>query len=183
MHDRPELRLALEFLHHEAQRRAEAQLHPHTGGVQSAAFDRRNGNVLVRGSLLKSDYFTGVVNKNVRQLLEGAINFRPIDGFPVAGTGIPRAEGIEAVLHFFSAAEADSQKVRHSWWKVRGRRVQACRATCFAPRSLLWLNLREEPILYVNHRPFVLRDGDNPYSNIENTGITPRSESKRWRNN
>ena len=171
LHDRPELRLALEFLHHEPS----DALKLNSIRIQeefSAAFDRRNGNVLVRGSLLKSDYFTGVVNKNVRQLLEGAINFRPIDGFPVAGTGIPRAEGIEAVLHFFSSAEKDSRQQPQLVEGADGELKPV--VPLFRATSLLWLNLREEPILYVNHRPFVLRDGDNPYSNIESTGITPR---------
>ena len=171
LHDRPELRLALEFLHHEAH----DALKLNTTRISeefAAAFDRRNGNVLVRGSLLKSDYFAGVVNKNVRQLLDGAINFRPIDGFPVAGTGIPRAEGIEAVLHFFSAADADARKQAQQVEGADGELKPV--VPVFRATSLLWLNLREEPILYVNHRPFVLRDGDNPYSNIENTGITPR---------
>ena len=162
VHHRPELRLALEFIHHEP----EEALKLNAALISeefAAAFERRRGNVLVRGSLIKSDHFAGVMNKAVVQLVEGAVNFRPIDGFPVAGTGIPRAEGIANILRFWTAGEAccdeDSGVVV----------APAFRATC-----LVWLNLREEPILYVNHRPFVLRDADNPYSNLENTGITPR---------
>jgi len=39
---------------------------------------------------------------------------------------------------------------------------------------LYFLFVLLEPLLYVNERPFVLRDGDDPYVNIENTGITTR---------
>ena len=162
LHGRPELRLALEFIHHEPEEalKLNATL---INEEFAAVFERRRGNVLVRGSLIKSDHFAGVMNKNVVQLVDGAVNFRPIDGFPVAGTGIPRAEGIANILQFFSEGRPHVDE--------EGRVVAA---PPFRAASLLWLNLREEPILYVNHRPFVLRDGDNPYANLENTGITPR---------
>ena len=162
LHSRPELRLALEFIHREPEEafRLNATV---LNEEFAAAYDRRRGNVLVRGSLIKSDHFAGVMNKAVVQLVEGAVNFRPVEGFPVAGTGIPKAEGIGNILHFFSAGEAAVDE--------EGRVVAT---PLFRAESLLWLNLREEPIVYVNHRPFVLRDGDNPYANLENTGITPR---------
>ena len=162
LHSRPELRLALEFIHHSPEEAFKLNATAISEDF-AAAFERRRGNVLVRGSLIKSDHFAGVMNKSVVQLVEGAVNFRPIDGFPVAGTGIPRAEGIANILHFFSLGEPATDE--------EGRVVVA---PLFRASSLLWLNLREEPILYVNHRPFVLRDGDNPYANLENTGITPR---------
>ena len=37
----------------------------------------------------------------------------------------------------------------------------------------IWLNLREEPVVYVNNRPFVLRDADHPFRNMQTfKGIT-----------
>lgn len=35
----------------------------------------------------------------------------------------------------------------------------------------LWINLREEPVIYINDRPFVLRRLSSPFSNLEYTGI------------
>lgn len=156
---RPELRLCLELIHSEPDEAL--KLNQLVIDEKFArAFDRRDGNVLVRGSLLKSDHFTGVVNKNVDQLFEGAINFRPIEAFPVAGTGIPTGEGIQRILEFYTGLSSS------------GEAEQA--RPPFEARSLVWLMLREEPILYVHHRPFVVRDADNPYANLENTGITTR---------
>ena len=121
----------------------------------------RSGNVLVRGSILKSDYFIGCINKNIEQIVDGAINFRPITQFPVAGTGIPTSDGIIRVLHFFGMTDPPDL-------------LSTTYMPLFQAESCIWFNLREEPLLYVNHRPFVLRDSDVPYTNIEHTGITAR---------
>ena len=44
--------------------------------------------------------------------------------------------------------------------------------------KIIWTNLREEPVLYINTKPFVLRNYEKPYKNIEYTGIgTERIES------
>ena len=32
--------------------------------------------------------------------------------------------------------------------------------------SILWINLREEPLIYINNRPFVLREMEHPLSNM-----------------
>lgn len=37
--------------------------------------------------------------------------------------------------------------------------------------STLWTSLREEPVLYVNGRPYVLRSFQDPLKNLEATGI------------
>ena len=39
-------------------------------------------------------------------------------------------------------------------------------------RRVLWHSLREEPLVYVNGTPFVLREIEKPFSNLELTGIT-----------
>jgi hypothetical protein len=40
------------------------------------------------------------------------------------------------------------------------------------PAKVVWTSLREEPVLYVNGRPHVLRLADQPITNIEATGVT-----------
>ena len=35
-----------------------------------------------------------------------------------------------------------------------------------------WHNMREEPVLYINGKPFVLREMEHPFANVEYTGIT-----------
>jgi hypothetical protein len=36
---------------------------------------------------------------------------------------------------------------------------------------VLWHNLREEPVLYINGKPYVVREADQPFCNLEYTGI------------
>ena len=157
---RPELRLAIENIRRQpddALKIVVLSLDSRFGVTD----ELRSGNVLVRGSILKSDYFIGCVNKNIEQIVDGAINFRPITNFPVAGTGIPTSDGIVRVLEFFGLT--DPPELLSTTYKP-----------LFIAESCVWFNLREEPLLYVNNRPFVLRDSDVPYTNIEHTGITAR---------
>jgi len=56
-----------------------------------------------------------------------------------------------------SGKNLPSLSVRHRQPKGRETRIQS---------SLLWINLREEPVVFVNGRPFVLRDASQPLTNI-----------------
>lgn len=105
----------------------------------------RSGDVLLRHTILKSDHFPGCQNMRLTPLLEGAPNFRQVPGLPVYGAAIPTASGLRLVLDRLGAA--------------KGR------------RRVLWHNMREEPVLYVNGRPFVVREADKPFANLEYTGI------------
>ena len=41
--------------------------------------------------------------------------------------------------------------------------------------SAVWHNMREEPVIYINGRPFVLREDERPFKNLqEYTGIDVR---------
>lgn len=39
-------------------------------------------------------------------------------------------------------------------------------------KEFYWVNLREEPLIYVNGKPYALRNIHTPFDNIEYTGIT-----------
>ena len=39
-------------------------------------------------------------------------------------------------------------------------------------RGVLWHNMREEPVLYINGKPYVVRESDQPFCNVEYTGDT-----------
>jgi len=45
-------------------------------------------------------------------------------------------------------------------------------SVCFVTgqRKVYWQNLREEPIVFINGQPFVVRESDQPFSNLEYTG-------------
>lgn len=64
---------------------------------------------------------------------------------PVYGVAIPTVTGLRLVLDKLGAA--------------KGR------------RKVLWHSMREEPVLYINGRPFVVREADKPFANLEYTGI------------
>eukprot|EP00963_Diacronema_lutheri_P007046 scaffold625_cov324-Pavlova_lutheri.AAC.80 len=93
---------------------------------------------------MKSDHFPGCQNKLLVPAIEGSPNFRKVDGLPVYGVAIPTLDGLKRLLRYLGAD--------------KGKRI-------------VWHNLREEPVLYINGRPFVLREADRPFSNIEYTGI------------
>lgn len=100
----------------------------------------RNGEVLGRQTVLKSDHCPGCQSQYLPEVLDGAPNFREVLGFPVYGVANPTVEGIRAVLQRVS--EGDSE------------------------RPVLWHNMREEPVVYINGKPFVLREVERPYKNM-----------------
>ena len=66
----------------------------------------------------------------------------------IAGVAIPTLDAIESIL-----------------WKMDA--TEEC-----GTRQVVWTSLREEPVIYINRRPYVLRSIDSPYSNFEATGIS-----------
>ncbi|XP_041022066.1 paladin isoform X2 [Juglans microcarpa x Juglans regia] len=107
----------------------------------------RGGSVLGKKTILKSDHFPGCQNKRLSPQIDGAPNYRQANSLRVHGVAIPMIGGIRNVL-------------KHIGAQVDGKQAQ-----------VLWINLREEPVVYINGRPFVLRDVEQPFSNLEYTGI------------
>ncbi|RHN49114.1 putative protein-tyrosine phosphatase [Medicago truncatula] len=105
----------------------------------------RGGSVLGKKTILKSDHFPGCQNKRLSPQIEGAPNYRRADSLHVHGVAIPTVDGIRNVLNH-----------------IRNRQNK---------QQVLWISLREEPLVYINGRPFVLRDVERPFSNLEYTGI------------
>ncbi|XP_061354056.1 uncharacterized protein LOC133298743 isoform X2 [Gastrolobium bilobum] len=107
----------------------------------------RGGSVLGKKTILKSDHFPGCQNKRLHPHIDGAPNYRQADSLHVHGVAIPTNDGIRNVL-------------KHIGAQLEAKKTQ-----------VLWINLREEPVVYINGRPFVLRDVERPFSNLEYTGI------------
>lgn len=101
---------------------------------------KRNGEVLGRQTVLKSDHCPGCQSMYLPEHVDGAPNFREVQGFPVYGVANPTIEGIRAVL----------QRVGEG--------------SCGRP--VLWHNMREEPVVYIKGKPFVLREVERPYKNM-----------------
>ncbi|KAJ7277059.1 hypothetical protein O6H91_Y392300 [Diphasiastrum complanatum] len=105
----------------------------------------RDGSVLGKKTILKSDHFPGCQNKRLQPTIEGAPNYRQVESLDIYGVAIPTIAGIRRVLNLVGANRSTSQM------------------------KVLWHNLREEPVVYVNGRPFVLREVQRPFTNLEYT--------------
>lgn len=121
----------------------------------------RSGVVLSASTILKSDFFSNLQKMSLPERIEGSPNFRrvPLQSWSfedtsrkrvtefVCGSGMPTVDGLRRALKRVNASPEGSNKV-------------------------FWTSLREEPVLYVNGRPHVLRQVDRPLQNMEATGIT-----------
>eukprot|EP00197_Chlamydomonas_leiostraca_P007983 CAMPEP_0202863826 /NCGR_PEP_ID=MMETSP1391-20130828/4304_1 /ASSEMBLY_ACC=CAM_ASM_000867 /TAXON_ID=1034604 /ORGANISM="Chlamydomonas leiostraca, Strain SAG 11-49" /LENGTH=1425 /DNA_ID=CAMNT_0049543499 /DNA_START=116 /DNA_END=4393 /DNA_ORIENTATION=- len=105
----------------------------------------RNGDVLIKHTVLKADHFPSCHNTKLQPILEGAPNFRKVDGLRVYGVAIPTVTGLRHVMNTMCSHKG--------------------------VRKVYWQNLREEPIVFINGNPFVVREADQPFSNLEYTGI------------
>ena len=126
----------------------------------------RSGNVLSAQTMLKSDFFSGILKA----------------GLPLRVEGMPNLRGVCPLVHLGTAASplgpSDLPTARETWGcgmpTVDGLRRGLTRMGAGAgdEASVVWTNLREEPVLYVNGRPHVLRLADQPLTNVEATGVT-----------
>lgn len=102
----------------------------------------RNGSILSRGMVLKSDRFPSATpHKPFEVNVNGSPNFRQIRPSPIYATAQPTVPAIRAILNMMN-----------------------CRGG--SRKRALWVNLREEPVVYLNNRPFVLRDLEYPFRNM-----------------
>jgi hypothetical protein len=89
------------------------------------------------GKFLKLDYFPQVENRSLEEKLEGAPNFRQVKGTQIFGAAQPSVSGIRNVLDRAGAKD----------------------------KRVMWTNMREEPVLYINGRSVSLRDLKMPFEN------------------
>ena len=120
----------------------------------------RQGNVLGPFSILKEDNFPGMRSGKVEQIIEGAPNFRQMGGgMRIYGLGMPTVDGVLGVLKMVSSSLNRSESLhmddKHSS-SISAKQVHA-----------LWINMREEPVVYINGKPFVLREEVRPLKNLQ----------------
>lgn len=102
--------------------------------------EKREGNILSRGMILKSDHFPHKsVNLDIN--IVGSPNYRQIKPSPICGVGQPTVSGIHTMLNMVRAQKRNGIHVG-------------------------WINLREEPVVYISSRPFVLREFESPMQNM-----------------
>jgi hypothetical protein len=111
----------------------------------------RLGSVLAPMTILKFDHFIGCQKQSLPERIEGAPNFRQVplgdsaERF-VCGLAMPAKSAIERVLNRINCIPSGK-------------------------RRCLWISMREEPVIFVNGQPFVLRIVKDPIANLEMTGI------------
>lgn len=151
----------------------------------------RTGSVLGPSTILKADNYPSLYSNRMRQTIPGAPNFRRVPGYAVYGVGISTISGIKAVLESMDAGPSSSDlrpcdasnnlqssvaDAVESTTHAAGAPQNAEAATTSPSGTALWHNLREEPVLYINGTPYVLREAAGPYKNMkEYSGI--RAES------
>ncbi|KAF7336949.1 hypothetical protein MVEN_02131300 [Mycena venus] len=101
----------------------------------------RTGSVLSRGFILKTDHYPSGRALDLDLNVHGAPNFRAprIADLNVFGVAQPRTQGLRAILS-----------------------ILRCRPGTPDPSHVVWFSTREEPIVYISGRPFVLRDAAHP---------------------
>lgn len=150
--------------------------------LMKADVSRRSGDVLTANFCLKADHFPGCQKQGLRPALCGAPNFRKVNLVNVYGVAITTLVGLHNVLALLGASEEPLLTYpgqRNDTELYLGFAAPRLFDPAFKPEELrrplrgscLWINLREEPILYVGDRPFVFRDLAAPYVNVELTGI------------
>jgi protein-tyrosine phosphatase len=120
--------------------------------VQSVV-NGREGSVLGPGMIIKSDYFPGMQKlKPCNSQLSGLKNFRRINS-----TDYPYPAPLSN--YWIGGVGMPSRDAINSLLKETSLKVY-------------WTSLREEPVVYVKGRPFVLRPLEDPLKNLETTGIS-----------
>lgn len=139
----------------------------------------RHGQVLAQQTILKHDAFPGCQKMSLREKVDGAPNYRRVE-----------AKGIKAAVKFsnFSANTSGLQNdmemndfsglsppyICGCAMPTKDAIKQVLKKMDAGPggkRKVMWTCLREEPVLYVNKRPYVLRIYQDPLKNLETTGI------------
>ncbi|KZT41862.1 hypothetical protein SISSUDRAFT_1069720 [Sistotremastrum suecicum HHB10207 ss-3] len=105
----------------------------------------RSGSVLSRGFILKTDHYPSGRALDLELDLQSAPNFRMsrVDTLNVFGVAQPRLQGLQAILAVLRCDPAGSPS-----------------------SQCIWFCTREEPIIYISGRPFVLRDSAAPRSTL-----------------
>lgn len=106
-------------------------------GEMQRVLSTRDGSVLTKNSILKSEHFPlSHSNPTLPLQIHGAPNFRKTSN-NICGVAQPSVSGLCAI---------------HQLLRSNGKPV--------------WMCIRDEPVVYLDGVPFVLRDADEPLKNM-----------------
>ena len=143
----------------------------------------RNGAVLGRRTIIKSEYWTpsGANSGDGRLPLH---HYRHVPYMPLTATAQPNVAGIRRILSELSgevetrSRGGSSSNLRLNAWTDNTAAISP-RTSSPLPSStsptIVWINLREEPVLFLRDEPFLLRDYLHPFRILSEftTGMTP----------
>ncbi|GAA5805134.1 inositol hexakisphosphate-domain-containing protein [Helicostylum pulchrum] len=141
----------------------------------------RHGQVLSQQTILKHDAFPGCQKMSLKEKIPGAYNFRRVEIKKVKLA--VKYGGLAATVSGLAAdMERTDDEVQPSAPFISGCAMpnkdaiksilKAMHAGPGGKRWVFWTCLREEPVLYVNKNPYVLRLFSDPLKNLETTGIS-----------
>ncbi|GAA6022381.1 hypothetical protein JCM10207_004746 [Rhodosporidiobolus poonsookiae] len=108
----------------------------------------RSGIILRPGTILKNDQWLTLAEGQSEGVIRGAINFRRVPGTLLYGLSQPTEEGIRRVLETVKADLKPSAKI-------------------------VWVGVREEPLVNINGTPYVLRNHQISLRNVKSySGIS-----------
>lgn len=148
----------------------------------------RKGQVLSSHTLLKADHFPGL--NILESELKGVPNYRTVmlayEDIPdvdilVAGS-FPRSQDelYERLYTDYSSITTEKKNIMTIYGvgipTVSGMKklLGILHSNASSACKLNWVSLREEPVLYINGKPYVLRTINHPIRNIITTGISRR---------
>jgi len=103
--------------------------------------------------VIKIDHFAQIQGIPEPNVIGGAPNFRQVPGFPVFGTGQPTEEGFSKVMEKIPKGTEEK------------------------PAKIMWYNMRQEPVIYLNGISYAPRDPKQPHSNLEIVDPIPELEN------
>lgn len=186
MHRRPEIgKLLHEFNDHDEQLIVPVEKSIVGDGVALSSeimkvVASRHGQVLAQQTILKHDAFPGCQKMSLKEKIDGAYNYRRV---PVKDVRLSVKLPLQAAEDGGLAADLERSEDEHlsppficgcAMPSKDGIKavLKSMNAGPGGKRRVLWTCLREEPVLYVNKQPYVLRLFQDPLKNLESTGIT-----------
>lgn len=121
----------------------------------------RHGQVLRQDHMIKMDTYPGMHKATLQQgqnpqpLLDGAPNFRQVQGQNVYGVGQPTVQGLRSVLKELNAGP-----------------------NATGP-TVTWTTLREEPTVYIQGRSYTPRSLQHPTTNLADPGVSTATVESR----
>ncbi|KAI5166763.1 hypothetical protein NEIRO02_1401 [Nematocida sp. AWRm79] len=124
------------------------------------------GHVLTPHTILKNDFFPALrIIKADTTDIKGCSNFRSVsfNNDIIVGLAQPTAWGVQSLVDYFN-----NPQILES---IQRMNISGANKKSSSRQTIHWFCLRQEPIVYIDGFPFVLRTTDMVYENVITEGI------------